>query len=164
MLDEGLERSRLVQSVSHIIKATGRLVFPSITRLLDRTPLDSDAMVECRIPTSAYRKGLNFFPALLTRKNAYASTQLIIVSRALYADSLRGMYKTMTAERRNDSFEALLYKRLRAAQNTRRISWRFPVNCEPSGVSGVHNTSYDKFSRKVIRVARAALRGTGIWL
>ena len=164
MLDEGLERSQLARESSQIIKATGRLRFPDIVRLLDRTPPDCEAMIECRIATAAFRKGLTLIPALITRKEAYASTQLLIVSRAFYEERIRGLYKTMTPEPWNETFESTLYKQLRAAEKDRRICFRFPVNCEPAGISGTHNSQYDSPRRRLVRVVRAVLRGTGIWI
>ena len=164
MLDEGLERSQLVRQSSQIIKATGRLVFPDIARLLDRTPPDCDAMVECRIISAAFRNGLTLIPALITRKGAYASTQLVIVTRAFYEERIRGLYKTMTPEPWNESFESKLYKQLRAAEKDRRICFRFPVNCEPIGISGTYNSHYDTPQRRLVRGVRAVLRGTGIWI
>ena len=154
----------LSRQSSQIIKATGRLLFPDIVRLLNGTPPDCDAMVECRITTASFRKGLTLIPALITRKGAYASTQLVIVSRAFYEERIRGLYKTMTPESGNESFEFRLYKQLRAAEKDRRICFRFPVNCEPTGISGSYDTHYDTPQRMLVRGARAVLRGAGIWI
>lgn len=164
MLDEGLERSQLARQSSQIIKATGRLVFPDIVKLLDRTPPDCDAMVECRITTAKFRKGLTLIPALITRKGAYATTQLFIVTRAFYEERIRDLYKTMTPELWNETFESKLYKQLRAAEKDRRICFRFPVNCEPTGISGTYNSHYDSPRRRLVRGVRAVLRRTGIWI
>lgn len=162
MLDEGLERSRLVKESSHIIKATGRLTFPDISRLLDRTPIDCDAMVECRLTTAAYRKGLMFIPAQLTRKTAYATTQLAILSRDFYERYMRGVYQSMSANDGKSHFENMLYAQLRRAEGTQKVSFRFPVNCEPHGFGG-YDVDYNSARRRVTRTCRAALRWTGLW-
>ena len=163
MLDEGLERSLLVKKCSHIIKTTGRLLFPDIPRLLDRTPANCDAMAECRIAVGAYRNGLMFVPAQLTRKDAYATTQLIILSREFYNQWIRGIYQTMSANYGSTHFEDRLYAQLRKATGTQKVFFRFPVNCEPIGIGG-HNVDYNSARRRAIRTLRAVLRRTGLWI
>jgi hypothetical protein len=164
MLDEGLEQSRLIQGASHFIKATGRLTFPNFRALLDRTPADCEAMVECRIPTRSYRKGLTFFSALLTREGAYASTQLAIFSRSFYQQHLFGLYKTLQPDGHYPRLiENLIYDRLMTIGKSSNVHLRFPVNCDPHGFSARRNVSYDGVSKRITSSIRGALRGTGIW-
>ena len=92
------------------------------------------------------------------------STQLLFVTRAFYEERIRGLYKTMTPEPWNETFESKLYKQPRAAEKDRRICFRFPVNCEPTGISGTYNSHYDGPRRRLVRGVRAVLRGTGIWI
>lgn len=163
MLDEGLRRSRLVKETSHLLKATGRLTFPDISRLLDRTPTGCDVMVECRIPTSSYRKGLNLIPAILKRQGAYVSTQLAIFSHRFYQGRILGLVDTMKPNCYPGMIEELIYDELIKMEHSDGVYLRFPVNCDPSGVGATLGDVYDSKTRRAISLLRAASRKTGLW-
>ena len=163
MLDEGLAKSRLLRTVSHLIKATGRLTFPSISNLLDHMPAECDAMVECRIPTREFRYGLTFIPAILRRKNAYASTQLFILSIHFYTQHLFGLYEKMKPHGQPYMIESLIYEKLVEVGTASKICLRFPVNCDPSGVGAKRGQNYDTLGKRLTSSVRCAFRGTGIW-
>jgi hypothetical protein len=163
MLDEGLSRSRLVKETSHLIKATGRLTFPDISRLLDRTPAGCDVMVECRIATLAYRRGRNLIPALLQRQMAYTSTQLLIFSHRFYQEHIFGLVDLMKPNSEPGMIEVLIYNEVIPFEHTNGVYLRFPVNCDPSGVGATLGDVYNSRSKKAIGLVRAAFRKTGLW-
>ncbi len=164
MLDDGVKSSTLARSCSHFIKATGRLTFPRISNLLDKTPQDFDALVECRIPTRVYRRGLNFVQALKRREGAYTSTQLLLLKKTFYEQYLVGLASLMQPFTDSDLMEAVLYKKLISLRDTSSIHLRFPVNCDPSGVGASLGHDYDSRSRKILSLIRGAFRGTGLWI
>ena len=163
MLDYGLSQSRLVKETSHLIKATGRFTFPNISKLLDRTPADCDVMVDCRIPASSYRKGLNLIPALLKRQGAGLTTQLTIFSHRFYQTHILGLVDTMKPFGYPAMMEPLIYDEVTKMEHSDGVYLRFPVNCDPSGVGASLGDVYDSKTRRVVRLLRAASRKTGLW-
>jgi hypothetical protein len=163
MLDYGLSQSRLVKETSHFIKATGRFTFPNISKLLDRTPTGCDVMVDCRIPASSYRNGLNLIPALLKRQGAGVTTQLTIFSHRFYQAHILGLVDTMRPFGYPGMMEPLLYDELIKMEHADGVYLRFPVNCDPSGVGASLGDVYDSKTRRAVRLLRAASRKTGLW-
>jgi len=163
MLDYGLSQSRLVKETSHLIKATGRFTFPNISKLLDRTPADCDVMVDCRIPASSYRKGLNLIPALLKRQGAGLTTQLTIFSHRFYQTHILGLVDTMKPFGYPAMMEPLIYDEVTKMEHSDGVYLRFPVNCDPSGVGASLGDVYDSKTRRAVRLLRAASRKTGLW-
>jgi hypothetical protein len=163
MLDYGLSQSRLVKETSHLIKATGRFIFPDISKLLDRTPAGCDVMVDCRIPTSSYRKGLNLIPALFKREGAGVTTQLAIFSHRFYQMHILGLVDTMKPFGYPTMIEPLIYDEVAKMGHSDGVYLRFPVNCDPSGVGASLGDVYDSKTRRAVRLIRAATRKTGLW-
>lgn len=164
MIDDGIAQSKAIGETTHFIKATGRYIFPSLPRLLDRLPSSFDVQAECRIPTRAYRKGLSFIPALVQRREAYAVTQLIIFRNAAYEQYFRGLYHTMEPRTLHGIAEHVIYDRLREVAGTLRVLWRFPVNCDPIGIGARQNTNYSSPLKRTMSVVRTLLRGTELWI
>jgi hypothetical protein len=163
MLDYGLSQSRLVKETTHFIKATGRFTFPNISKLLDRTPASCDVMVDCRIPTSSYRKGLNLIPALLKRQGAGVTTQLTIFSHRFYQAHILGLVDTMKPFGYPGMIEPLIYHELTKVERADGVYLRFPVNCDPSGVGATLGDVYDSKAKRAVRLLRAASRKTSLW-
>jgi hypothetical protein len=164
MLDDGLRDSRLIGSCSHLIKATGRLTFPTISNLLDKAPRHFDALVECRIATQNYRRGLNFVQALVKREGAYVSTQLLLLEKDFYQEHLANLADAMKPFTDTAMMESVLYERLMSLPSTCSIIYRFPVNCDPSGVGASLGHAYDNRNRKIVGKIRGLLRGTDLWI
>jgi hypothetical protein len=164
MLDDGLSGSDLCRSCSHLIKATGRLTFPTISSLLDRAPQDFDALVECRIPTQTYRNGTNFVQALIKRECAYVTTQLLLFRKIFYDKHLVNLADSMKPVAGSAMIEDVIYDRLQSLACACSIHFRFPVNCDPSGVGATLNEVYDSRGRKIVSKVRGLFRGTGLWI
>lgn len=147
LLDEGLLRSRLRAETTHLVKTTGRLVFPAVGRALDRlerreVPLE--LMVECR-KLSFPRKGYD------------ASTQLFVCSHRFYDRILRGAKEEMNASDLR-LLEHLIYRKVAPFKGVPGYYLRFPVNIEPVGYSGFKSRSYRSMSGAVSGVVRGVLR------
>jgi len=144
LLDNGLARSRLRRETTHVIKVTGRLTFPDLGRALDRTPAPFDLLVDLR------KLG---FP----RRGFDAHTQIFVASHTFYDRVLRDARHSM------DSTDVRLLEHLIARQvipfrGQPGIHLRFPVNVEPTGVSGFSSRSYNSPRQVLTRTARAVLR------
>ncbi len=164
MLDEGIAKSQLVSEGTHFIKATGRLIFPSLPRLLDRISGSPDVVAECRIPTSEFRRGLSLIPAILERRKAYATTQVILFRTSVYEAYFRGLHGRMEKWTLSGIMEYIIYMRLREVEQELNILWRFPVNCEPVGIGAKANQNYSSVPKRAVNFVRGLLRGTDIWL
>lgn len=165
MLDEGLSRSQLILEATHFVKATGRLAFPKIGRLIDRMPAWCDVLVDCRIPTSEYRRGAMLIPALVQRRGAYASTQLAIFRMETYEKYFRGIDCSMVPWTRSGVMECVIYDRLQEISKEISIVWRFPVNCDPVGIGARFEDNYQSTQRRVMSTIRGFLRPfDGIWI
>lgn len=144
LLDDGLAQSRLRQETTHLIKVTGRLIFPTIGRAIDRTPTPFDLLLDLR------KLG---FP----RRGFDANTQIFITSHTFYDRVLRDSRHLM------NSTDIRLLEHLVAHQvapfcGQPGVHPRFPVNVEPVGVSGFTSKPYSSPAQTLTRATRALLR------
>lgn len=151
MLDEGLSLSQLRRETTHMIKATGRLVFPSLRGALDKLPKPFELMVECR------KLG---FP----RRGFDANTQLFVCSHDFYDRVLRDSRHEMNSTDVR-LLEHLIYRKVIPFKGRLGIYLRFPCNIEPVGYSGFKSKNYNSPNAALTRAIRAALRtiAPGYW-
>ena len=151
MLDVGLEQSKLRNTVSHIIKVTGRLKFPQLTRLLNHIVTDFDIVADARLWQTPFRK----------YKKSFVCTQIILFSYSFYMKYISNTYKEMC---RSDYWvETFLFKKLfYLYQNDngkiKRIYMRFPCSVDPIGNPAHRLRSYTSFSQLVVNFIRSTLR------
>ena len=144
LLDEGLAQSRLRRETTHMVKVTGRLIFPAIGKALDRIRTPFELMVDCR------KLG---FP----RRGYDAFTQLFVCSHAFYDRVFRNAREEMnTTDVR--LLEHLIYRKVIPFWGQRGIYLRFPCNIEPVGYSGFKSRSYRSSKTAITRAVRAGLR------
>lgn len=151
MLDEGLAQSKLRPSTTHMIKTTGRLIFPALGKALDRietraseSGVGLELMIDCR------KLG---FP----RRGADARVQLFVCSHAFYDRVLRGANQEMTAEGPR-LLEQLIFKRVIPYKGQPGYYLRFPCNIDPVGHFGFKDRRYDSVRTAISRKVRAVLR------
>jgi len=144
MLDEGLAMSQLRQQTTHMVKVTGRLIFPSIGKALDRIGQPITLMVECR------KLG---FP----RRGFDASTQLFVCSHEFYDRVLRDSKKEMNSTDVR-LLEHLIFRKVIPFKGQPRVYLRFPINIDPVGYSGFKSRSYNSLGGAITRSIRALLR------
>jgi len=147
MLDEGLALSELRRQTTHMVKVTGRLIFPSIGKALDRIgrlgqPIT--LMVECR------KLG---FP----RRGFDASTQLFVCSHDFYDRALRDSKKEMNSTDVR-LLEHLIFRKVIPFKGQPGVYLRFPINIDPVGYSGFKSRSYNSLGAAITRSIRALLR------
>jgi hypothetical protein len=151
LLDEGLALSQLRRETTHMVKATGRLIFPSVGKALDTLTKPFDLMVECR------KLG---FP----RRGFDANTQLFVCSHGFYDRVLRDSRREMNSTDVR-LLEHLIYRKVIPYKGQPGIYLRFPCNIEPVGYSGFKSRNYKSPSAAITRTIRAALRkiAPGYW-
>jgi len=153
IIDHALHSSALLGRFSHFIKATGRLTFPGVGRLLDQLPAQFDAAVDHR---RRYRGETGF--ALRAR------TPLMVFSRDFYMQKLRGRRDDMIG--RYPTLEEFIAVTLDAEAEDARLIRRFAAECPPSGVDAFQNKDFNSPSLALKNMARALLRRAlpGVWL
>ena len=144
MLDEGLAQSELRRQTTHMIKVTGRLIFPALGKALDRTPKPFELLVDCR------KLG---FP----RSGFDASVQVFSCSHAFYDRVLRDSKREMNSTDVR-LLEHLIYRKVAPFQGQPGMYLRFPCNVEPVGYSGFKAKSYNTLGARITRVVRAIVR------
>jgi hypothetical protein len=148
MLDDGLALSQLRRETTHMIKATGRLVFPALGKALDRINTrvgkPFDLMVDCR------KLG---FP----RRGFDAAVQLFVCSHDFYDRVLQDAKKEMNSTDLR-LLEHLIFRRVIPFKGQPGYYLRFPCNIEPVGYSGFKSRSYRSPKTALTRAMRAALR------
>jgi hypothetical protein len=148
MLDLGLQQSRLRRETTHMIKATGRLTFPSLSRLLDRIPDGFDFVADARAWLTPWKK----------HRVPFVGTQLILFSHDFYASHLQTRYDDMAKSRH--WMESFFYRELSqlppSAEHPRLL--RFPSNVDPVGQPAHRSRSYSHPTQRVTNTFRAAMR------
>jgi hypothetical protein len=153
MLDEGLALSKLRLATTHMIKVTGRLIFPALGKALDRVankaPLE--LMIDCR-KLSLFRRGYD------------ARVHLFVCSHAFYDRVLRGANREMNSSDVR-LLEHLIYRKVIPFKSRSGYYLRFPCNIDPVGYFGFKNRRYDSPRTAVSRSVRALLRmiAPGYW-
>ncbi len=144
LLDAGLSQSALRCETTHLIKTTGRLVFPALGRALEMLPAAPELLIDCRR-----------FP--WPRKGADARVQLFACSHAFYDQRLRDSRFAMRPEGPR-LLEQLLYARVIGCEGQSGVHLRFPCNVDPVGYSGFRARSYQSPGERVEQGLRAFLR------
>lgn len=154
IIDHALVSSHLLGRATHFAKATGRLRFPDFTRLLDRLPPDFDACLDYR---QAYRGERRIWTMHRAR------TQLMLFRTDFYRQSLyqqRGRMLEHKISHIEEFIPGLIVPRRPEAT---RVMFRWPVACDPSGVSG-NGLRYESRRRRLHNLAAGIARRWMSWL
>jgi hypothetical protein len=148
MIDQGLGQSQLRQKTTHMIKATGRLIFPDLPVLLNKLPPSFRIAVDARAQLPFRRS-----------ERGFISVQLFLAQHAFYDSHLRNGYTSLTkAFHYPEMVEHLFFERLTPLKGQEGILLRFPVNCEPVGFAGHLAKQYDSPQRLLTTKARSVFR------
>lgn len=152
MLDEAANTSKLMAESKYFIKATGRLLFPTLSKLLNRLPADYLFAVDSHLPVFliSWSPGVN--------------SNLMIFSVEFYKTQMLDVKSKMNDVFRN--METLLYYKLMDYYKTPGAILRWPINVDPVGYDAQWGKSYNTPRRKVISAARSVGRALlpGIWI
>ncbi|HEY1007823.1 MAG TPA: hypothetical protein VGD92_11605 [Sphingobacteriaceae bacterium] len=147
MIDHAFTDSRLVAACSHVVKVTGRIFFPDLSRLLNRVRDHHLIVTDCRD-----------FRLFHIRRQMILTT-LFIVRKDFYLDSLYDA-KQMMISTRTGLIEWMYYRILRPLHRARPrdMVLRFPFNVEPVGFGAHWNIDYGSRKKKLIATARGISR------
>ena len=146
MIDNALTHSELLRKIDYVIKATGRLYFPALSRLLDTVK-----------PGQLFVSDSRDFD-FLNRSHHYVLTTLFIAQKQFY---LKYLYKTKdTMVKATSLMEMLFYHILKPLYKAspEAIVLRFPFNVNPVGISATLNKSYVSKKQKLAFILRGACR------
>lgn len=143
-LDYVLAHSTVLPRARHVVKITGRLIFPRLTSLLDRQDPNLMMAADCR---RAYARESG--PRLRVR------TQLMIFETAFYRRELAGRRDEMIG--RSTHIEEYLAEKAEAWRQRPGVTLRWAVECPPEGIGG-DGRSFDSWRVRVRTAARAVLR------
>ncbi len=149
LLDEGLTRSKLRSATTHLVKTTGRLIFPGLGRAMDSLGEPPELMVDCR------KLG---FP----RRGFDASVQVFACSHNFYDKHLRDSRRFLnTTDVR--LLEHLIYRQVIGCKGQPGVHLRFPCNIDPEGYSGFKGRRYGTPWQRVDGAVRGVLRIVAPW-
>jgi hypothetical protein len=154
ILDFSVSTSHLLQQHSFFAKITGRLLFPSLSRLLDSLPPSIDACLDYRWA----------YPRESKQWSAYrARTELMLFSRSYYLKTIYGTRQAMVQNNIGLIEEFIPWLINPKEPANQKVLFRRPIECKPSGFSGDgHN--YDSSSRKLQAVTTATMRALLPWV
>jgi hypothetical protein len=147
MLDEGLRESHLRTSTTHMVKVSGRLTFPSLTKLLNRLPPEFDVVVDSREWRAPFKR----------HKRPFVPTQMAIFSHAFYDQHFRQTYGELDQEELV-MLEWMFYDKLQSFRGQRGVILRFPCNADPSGHPAHRKQSYNHPAQKAVQLCRGVAR------
>jgi hypothetical protein len=150
MIDRALSESRLRKQTTHMVKVTGRLVFPSLPKLLTRLPDHVELAIDCRAR----------LPVLRPSSTGFASTQLFVAKHQFYDSNLRRSYELLSTRQGlyPHFMENMFFDQLLPLKEEKGVFLRFPVNCEPVGWAAHWDKQYNTPSRFLITTVRAVSR------
>ncbi len=146
MLDRGLSQSKLRSETTHMIKVTGRLLFPDLSRLLDRVPEEAEYVVDVRHWKTPWQR----------HREPFVTSQLMIFAHEYYREHLQQSYEEMAQT--SLWIESFLYSKLYTKQKNPKRLLRFPVSADPSGHPAHRAEAYDSPRQRRINRMRAAAR------
>jgi hypothetical protein len=133
LIATAIGRSRLLAESDYFIKATGRLRFPGVSRLLDRLPDEFDFAVDAR-------SGINIRG---WKRAPFVSTVLMVFKTVFYKKHLSNAHESMVAG--SSHIESIIYKTLLCHEGRSGAVLRWPVSVEPVGRAAHWNKRYDSF-------------------
>jgi hypothetical protein len=130
-LDLGLQQSKLRNQTTHMIKATGRFQFPSLSKLLDRLPSNFDVAADARVRKILRSKD----------ERPFITAQIILFSHLFYERYLQRGYEEL-GKNGVKYIEWLFYNKLAPLKGKPGVLLRFPCNVDPVGFPAHRIRSY----------------------
>ncbi|MEI7977941.1 MAG: hypothetical protein WCI53_03785 [Bacteroidota bacterium] len=144
LIDKVINEVSLINNEDFIIKATGRIYFPQISKLIFKTIPQYNFVADSRI-----------YSFLKWNKN-YVLSDLFITKVDWYINNL--LYKKNVMIELNVShFETLLFKEV-YDKHKKNILLRFPFNVNPVGLGAHWNVNYQSIQKKISYNFRAIFR------
>jgi hypothetical protein len=141
MIDYAFANSSLIKASDYIIKATGRLYFPAIAKLLKRLPTQYDIAIDSR--------DYDF----LKYSKHYLVTTIFVVKKEFYSKHLIGIKSKMVhgeISLMEDLYFSILKPMYRAGK--KGLILRLPFSMNPVGIGAHWNVNYQS-KRKLFESA-----------
>ncbi|MBU6157577.1 MAG: hypothetical protein KGP35_00975 [Bacteroidetes bacterium] len=146
MIDEAVEKSKLIHQTSYFIKVTGRLYFPKLSKLIGTMHGSIRFLSDSR----DY--------AFAGKEKRYIVTTLLMIQTDFYREKLWKARNEMMPGIYSH-FETLYYQLLKPlSSKDKSILLRFPFNVDPVGYGAHWNVNYNSFPKKIESALRAIAR------
>jgi len=149
LVNDALRSSARLAQISHFIKATGRYLFPDVSRLLRHLPAEFQVAVDTR--------GMWPFGR---RPEPIITLPLALFAREFYLRELAGIPDRMVPAPpwdRRQFVEPMMFDLLYPRRHEPGLILRWPCNCEPVGW-GANGTNYTSPRLRLRDALRATLR------
>ena len=145
MLDRVMKTYSVVNPCEFIVKLTGRLVFPNLTKLLDKIQNTDNFIIDSR----DYSFG---------SEQHYCVTTLFITKLDFYIEYLYNKKRLLT--QREPYIEHLFFKILKPLYLNKYsgLLMRFPINVYPKGVGAHKNVNYSSLRHRIKNLFRFIFR------
>lgn len=145
IIDFALKNLTKLQQSKYFIKATGRLTFPTIGRLLKILPEHFIFAVDTREN--------NYF---VKKPQRFVTTQLMLFNTQFYIDNLIGIQQEMSPQA--NLIENLFYNKLTQYRDNPKAILRWPVSVDPTGYAAHWDKNYNDTRKRIINTVRSLLR------
>lgn len=145
MIDSAFNRSKVLHSSSHFLKATGRLTFPDISKLLDYLSADQLFSVDCRR-----------IPFLEKKYHSFVTTQLMIFSTNFYKENLIDLKSCLN--KKMTHIESIFFERLIPFDGVDGVMLRWPINVNPVGEAAHWKKNYSSKKQRFYGIIRGYFR------
>ncbi|MEI2269258.1 hypothetical protein OHB93_08060 [Microbacterium sp. No. 7] len=154
MLDAASQSLGAWASADLLVKATGRLRFPALPRLIDRVGAGVQFLGDARNRS---------LPRYRTSENGVITTQLLAFTPDFYGDHMLGLREAMRPAMGHRLIESVIYRQLFPLEDGRRVRFRFPVSCDPLGHAGHWEKQYQSGADLSKSKARSLSRAIVPW-
>lgn len=143
-------------SAKLLVKVTGRLTFPNLTRLMSRVNPGVQFLADARN---------THLPMARTAENGVLTTQLMAFTPSFYRKRLMSVREKMEPRKGHRLIESVIYRELFDLQRDKSqgVSFRFPVGCPPRGFAAHWQKEYGVGVDAVTDRLRGVARRTTPW-
>jgi hypothetical protein len=132
LIEQGLKKSKLINSVTHFGKITGRLCILNLTEILESLNLDFDCACDYKDQGYKIKKIWN------KSSRAFCDTRFIAFSHQFYQQYIGTLHIEFLEKFPNAYFciEPEFYQKIRSLEKQRNIHKRFKLEPKFAGISG----------------------------
>jgi len=145
MLEAGIACSELARNARYIVKASGRLFFPTLPNLLDSLPGDFRFAVDARTPWRWWRG-----------QQSFVASQLMIFSMDFWQSRMAGSKSRMGSG--ISHLEDLVFRICSCERGDPGAILRWKVSCEPVGQAAHWDKDYGSVAERSKQLIRALTR------
>jgi hypothetical protein len=163
LLEKGLEESKLIHTVTHFAKLTGRIYLTNMTELLTSVQQPYDCL--CDYKDQGWR-----LKRLAGEKSAspHCDTRFLVFRKEFYTEYIKPLHQRHR-ERAGESacfyLESQFYQAIKSAAGSKTVISRFPIEPDFRGVAGhFGGKNYSSSKERTKFKMRSLMRKTTPWL